>query len=180
MIIPLNQSLIDFNEWKELYSKARNKEIESEHYGYGIKIDAKHLKKEINLPLKPYFFFLVSNKRKREFPIHVDGIPGQQAASLNWAISGCNDKSPTNFYECCTDIVWKDLDNSFFLENTQDAVKTHSVTMYDNNVYLFRSDLLHSGYCNLDTTETRIIVKWELEYDSWSTACREFRNRNYI
>lgn len=178
MLIELKNNIIPVDEWKELYSKVRNKQIPSNNFGYGIKVDAKYLSSIPNdIPLFPYFFFLVSNKKKREFPIHIDGIPGKQAASLNWGIEGCDEQSPTQFYECTKDIIWKNLDNSFFLENINDAVLTHSNIIEDNKAYLFRSDLLHRGYCNVDR---RLIVKWELEYDDWNTACREFRNRNYI
>lgn len=181
MMIQIKNNFVSFDTWKDIYEKARKKEISCEHFGYGIKVDSSVLNIDIDLPLKPYFFFLVSNRRRREFPIHVDGIPEKQnAASINWAISGCDEKSPTDFFHCCTTAKWKDLDNSFFLENTHEAVKTHSVIMYDNNAYLFRSDLLHKGYYNTDDNQLRIIVKWELEYDNWQIACTEFFNRNYI
>lgn len=180
MMVELKDPIISFDEWNQLYVSAREGSIDSDHYGYGIKVSNKHVSKIPNLPLKPYFFFLVSNRKRREFPIHIDGSPGKQGASINWALSGCDSNSPTDFYQCCSDIKWKDLDNSFFLENVNDVVKTHSVTMYNNHAYLFRSDILHRGYCNINTNETRIIVKWELDYDTWPEACREFRNRNYI
>ena len=89
-------------------------------------------------------------------------------------------KEATPFYECCSDIKWKPLDNSFFLENIEDAVETHRGTMHDNHAYLFRSNLLHKGHCRLEDNTMRVVVKWELEYDSWKTACTEFRNRDYI
>lgn len=177
-MIELNNPIISFNEWNTIYKKVRSKEIPCQNFGYGIKVSTDVLSIKPDLPLKPYFFFLVSNRKRREFPIHIDGIPGEQGASLNWALMGCDEKSPTEFYECTKDIIWKDLDKSFFLENTEDAVLTHKNIMYDNHVYLFRSNLLHRGYSNSD--ENRVVVKWELEYNDWSTACREFRNRNYI
>lgn len=181
MIITMKDSLVSFDEWKYIYTKARNKLIKCDHYGYGIKVDKNVLDTNIDLPLKSHFFFLVSNRKKREFPIHVDGVPNKKnAASINWAISGCDERSPTDFFQCCTNEKWKDYDSSYFLDNTNECVKTHSITMFDNNAYLFRSDLLHRGYCQIDDNLTRIIVKWELEYDSWEIACREFFNRNYI
>jgi hypothetical protein len=180
MMVELRDSLITFDEWNTLYTSAREKSIDTEHYGYGIKVNATHVSTIPDLPLKPYFFFLISNRKNREFPIHIDGSPGKQAASINWALSGCDSNSPTEFYQCCDDVKWKDLDNSFFLDNTNDVVKTHSVTMYDNHAYLFRSEILHRGYCNINTNVSRVIVKWELDYETWPDACRELRNRNYI
>lgn len=177
MLIELKNNLIDIDEWKELYRKVRNKEIPHENFGYGIKVSAEYLSTIPDVPLYPYFFFLVSNRRNREFPIHIDGIPGEQAASLNWGLYGCDERSPTEYYECTKDIVWQDKDNSFFLENTEDAVVTHSNIIHNNKAYLFRSDLLHRGYSNVDK---RLMVKWELKYNDWNTACKEFRNRNYI
>lgn len=181
MMIELSDSIIPFQKWHDIYRQVRLKEIPADRFGYGMQVDASWLGITPDLPLKPHFFFLTSNRRNKEFPIHVDGVPGSKnAASINWALAGCDHTSPTDFYICCEDIVWKDLDNSYFLENTAAAVKTHSTIMYNNHAYLFRSDLLHRGYCQIDDSSTRIIVKWELEYDTWETACKEFYNRNYI
>lgn len=178
MLIELKNNLIEIEEWKDLYNKVRRKEIPHENFGYGIKVSSEYLSNIPDLPLHDHFFFLISNRKRREFPIHVDGIPGKQAASLNWALYGCDENSPTEFYECTKDIIWKNIDNSFFLENTKDAVMTHKCVMHNNKGYLFRSDILHRGYCN--TSEPRVIVKWELKYNEWSRACKELRNRNYI
>ena len=177
MLIELKEPLIKIQEWRDLYSRVRNKEIPHENFGYGIRVSTEYLSKIPDLPLYSYFFFLVSNKRNREFPIHIDGVPGNQAASLNWGLEGCDENSPTEFYEPTKDIIWKDLDNSFFMHNTEDAVLTHTNIIYNDQGYLFRSDLLHRGYTN---TNKRVMVKWELEYNEWNTACRELRNRNYI
>lgn len=177
MLIELKYNLIDIDEWKDLYRRVRSKEIPCEKFGYGIKVSTKYLSSIPDVRLFPYFFFLISNRRNREFPIHVDGIPGKQAASLNWGLEGCNEQSPTEFYEPTKDIIWKDLDGSFFMDNTEDTVLTHTNIIYDNKGYLFRSDMLHRGYTNVDK---RVVVKWELEYNEWNTACREFSNRNYI
>ena len=177
MIIELKNDIIEIDEWKDLYARVRRKEIPHENFGYGIKVSSEYLSTIPEIPVFPYFFFLVSNKKRREFPIHIDGIPNEQAASLNWGLEGCNENSPTEFYEPTADIVWKDLDKSFFMDNVNDAVLTHTNVIHDGKGYLFRSDLLHRGYTNVDK---RVIVKWEMKYESWNKACREFRNRNYI
>ena len=177
MLIELKNNLIEIDEWKDLYSRVRRKEIPHENFGYGIKVSTEYLSTIPDASLFPYFFFLTSNKRNREFPIHIDGVPGKQAASLNWGLEGCDEQSPTEFYEPTNDIIWKDLDNSFFMDNIHDTVLTHTNVIYDNKGYLFRSDLLHRGYTNVNK---RVMVKWELKYSDWNTACKEFRNRNYI
>ena len=177
MIIELKDTLIKIQEWKDIYQKVRKKEIDYDSFGYGIKVSTKYLSHIPDLPLYPYFFFLVSNKKRKEFPIHIDGIPGQQAASLNWGLEGCNELSPTEYYQCTKDIKWIDNDNSYFLKNVEDAILTHSNVIYNEKAYLFRSDLLHRGYTNCDK---RLMVKWELKYNDWNIACREFRNKNYI
>jgi hypothetical protein len=177
MLIELKETLIDIDEWKHIYNKVRRKEISYELFGYGIKVPIKYLSKKLDLPLYPYFFFLISNKKNREFPIHIDGILGKQSASLNWGLEGCDENSPTEFYISKKEIIWKNLDNSFFMQNVEDAILTHKNTIHNGKGYLFRSDLLHRGFSNVNK---RIIVKWELEYNEWNTACRELRNRNYI
>jgi len=177
MIIELKDKIIATDEWLEIYKRVRQKRIPHENFGYGIKVPTECLSRIPDLPLYPYFFFLVSNRRKREFPIHIDGIPGEQAASLNWGIYGCDESSPTEYYQCTKDIKWKNKDNSYFLENVEDAVVTHTNIIYNNRAYLFRSDLLHRGYNNANS---RLMVKWELKYNDWDTACREFRDRDYI
>lgn len=177
MLIQLNDNLIHPDEWMDLYNKVRLKRIPHDNFGYGIKVSAEHLSKKIDLPLFPYFFFLVSNRRKREFPIHVDGIPGKQAASLNWGLVGCDESSPTEYYQCTKKPKWDNKDGSYFLKNVEDVVLTHTNVILNNRAYLFRSDLLHRGY---SYSNKRLMVKWELEYDDWNTACSEFRDRNLI
>jgi len=184
-LIKCQQPIVSFDYWNEIYQQARNNK-NFKAFGYGIRVDTKEyaeLEKIRNdLPFKDHFFFLISNKKKREFPIHVDGIPGNKnAASVNWPLQNCNETSPTTWYHCDT-MVYNNIDKSYFLKNVEDAVEIHSDTMYSKFQlpYLFRSDILHRGYCNMQTSGFRIILKWELEFDDWKTACTEFHNRNYI
>lgn len=181
------QDIVTFERWFEIYDQINKREIPTQRYGYGIRVDSKLfpdlelLRK--HLPFKDHFFFLISHRKNREFPIHVDGIPGQRnAASINWPIINCDERSPTEWFETDKQVEWLDLDNSYFMKNVHDAVLTHSEPMLTrlSKPYLFRSDLLHRGFCQLENSERRVIVKWELEYDSWDSACQEFQNKNYI
>lgn len=184
-LILCKQPIIQIDDWLAIYADIR-KSKSATTFGYGIKVDTNAYPAleaiRADLPFKDHFFFLISNMRRREFPIHVDGVPGAcNAASVNWPLQNCFEDSPTTWYSC-DNIIYKDLDNSFFLENTQDAKEIHSEAMLSNHKlpYLFRSDVLHKGYCNLQTSGFRIIVKWELNFNDWQTTCSEFYNRNYI
>lgn len=184
-LILCKQPIIPFDRWFDIYNQIRKNKNKT-NFGYGIKVESKeysdleNLRKDI--PLKNYFFFLISNKHNREFPIHVDGIPGKNnAASINWPLLKCDERSPTRWYNC-NNTCYTNLDNSFFLSNINDAIEIYSDVMYSSYQlpYLFRSDVLHKGYCNIDESGFRIIVKWELNFNDWNQACREFLNRDYI
>ena len=183
-MVPFIHRCIPFDEWNKIYEYVRTSK-DYPAFGYGIKVfvkDFPQLETLANdLPLKDHFFFLISNRKKREFPIHVDGVPGKNnAASLNWPIRNCDNRSPTTWYSC-DDIQFKDIDNSFFIKNPDSCIEIHSEAMQTSleKPYLFRSDLLHRGLSGINEG-LRIIVKWELEYDSWSNACADLHNRNYI
>lgn len=184
-MILCKEPIVTFERWFEIYEQTRN-DPSKKNFGYGIRLETKNfpdleaIRKA--LPFRDHFFFLISNKRNREFPIHVDGIPGNKnAASVNWPLEKCDHRSPTTWYKCDT-VKFKNLDNSFFLENTDDAEEIYSDAMLSEHKlpYLFRSDVLHRGYCNIDESGFRIILKWELDFDNWTNACREFQDRNYI
>lgn len=177
--------IVTFDTWEKIYADVRKRK-DLKTFGYGIRVevaDYPELKDVMTqVSFRDHFFFLISHKRNREFPIHVDGVPGEHnAASVNWPLRGCDDHSPTIWYEC-EERRYNDLDNSFFLENIDQAEEIYRATMYSKfeRPYLFRGELLHKGYCNLDTNEIRIIVKWELEYDTWQDACTDFQHRNYF
>lgn len=177
--------IVTFDQWELIYSDVRKRK-DLAKFGYGIRVNVDDYPELLSaaqtLPFRDHFFFLISHKRNREFPIHVDGVPGEHnAASVNWPLLNCDSHSPTIWYEC-ESREYQDLDNSFFLDNVEDAIEIHRDTMYSHYrlPYLFRGELLHKGYCNLNTNEMRIIVKWELDYDTWEDACSGFRDRNYI
>lgn len=177
--------IVSFEYWFAIYEQIR-KSKKALTFGYGIQVSTNHYPElEIirkQLPFKDKFFFLISNRKHREFPIHVDGIPGNyNSASINWPIQNCDERSPTTWYTC-NNIKFKNIDNSYFLDNIGDATEIYTQPMMSVHrlPYLFRSDILHKGYCNMNENGVRIIVKWELEINDWSTACTEFQNRNYI
>ncbi len=179
--------IVLFERWMEIYSEVRKNKQLGTNFGYGIKVnvcnyvDLQEVRKI--LPFRDHFFFLISNARNREFPIHVDGIPGKlNAASVNWPLVNCNEYSPTVWYRC-DDPIFKNIANSYFLENASAAKQIHTETMVSSHKlpYLFRGEILHRGYCNIpQKNEHRIILKWELDFDNWDEACSEFHNRNYI
>lgn len=184
-MILCKQPIVTFDRWFEIYNEIR-RDKSKKHFGYGIRVETKNypdlevIRKD--LPFRDHFFYLISNKHNREFPIHVDGVPGDKnSASVNWPLQKCDERSPTRWYKC-DNIKYKDLDNSFFLDNTEDAAEIHSDIMYSSYQlpYLFRGEILHKGYCNIDESGFRIILKWELDFNDWDQACREFHNRNYI
>lgn len=184
-MILCKKPFVTFEYWQDIFQDIRNRK-DNKTFGYGTRVETKHYELLENirkdLPFRDHFFFLISNKKNREFPIHVDGVPNQKnAASVNWPLQNCDDHSPTTWYSC-ENPEYLDLDNSFFLKNVEDAIPIHQDTMYSDKKlpYLFRSDLLHKGYCNMQESGLRIILKWELDYDDWQTACTEFRNRDYI
>jgi hypothetical protein len=186
-MIRCKEAFIPFDLWRTLYGKVKRGEIESQNFGYGIKVDSTMVPEldyiRDELPFKQYFFFLISNRRNREFPIHVDGVPGENnASSVNWPIENCTEESVTEWFRPTGEVLWDDKDRSFFMKNADEVVKVHEAPMVTSTgmPYLFRSDLLHRGYCQLENSKLRIIVKWELDYADWDTACREFRDRNYI
>ena len=96
---------------------------------------------------------------------------------MNWGLIGCDESSPTEYYQCTKKPKWDNKDGSYFLKNVEDVVLTHTNVILNNRAYLFRSDLLHRGF---SYSNKRLMVKWELEYDDWNTACSEFRDRNLI
>lgn len=186
-MIQCREALVPFDLWRMIYGRVKRGEIEAQNFGYGIKVDSQVVSEldyiRDELPFKRYFFFLISNRRNREFPIHVDGVPGENnAASINWPIENCTEASVTEWFRPIGEVLWDDKDRSFFMKNADEVVKVHEAAMLTSQSmpYLFRSDFLHRGYCRLDSSQHRIIVKWELDYEDWDTARRAFRDRDYI
>lgn len=184
-LILCKENIISFESWKEIYNNVR-KNKNSETFGYGIKVAIKNynflLEISKNIPLADHFFFLITSRRNREFPIHVDGVPGKNnAASINFPLFNCYSNSPTIWYKS-KNVEFNNLDNSFFLKNTENVLEIYRSAMLSEykKPYLFRGDILHKGYCNLNTSQLRIIVKWELNYATWKAACTDFQNRNFI
>jgi hypothetical protein len=179
--VPLKTDLIfPWSRALELYELSRSHKKDFAHFGYGIKIPAEKfadttlLRKKYNF--RDDLYILYTTPRSREFPIHVDGTPGENnVASINWPILGCDEASPTQWYRV-DHPKYKILDGSHFLENTEDAIELHSEAMLTRLQvpYLFRSDLWHRGFNT--TNGIRVILKWELQRPNWDDAVREFIN----
>lgn len=184
-LILCKEDIIPFEIWQDIYNNVR-KNKNNQTFGYGIKVDVKNydflLKLSKKIPLADYFLFLITNRRNREFPIHVDGIPGKNnAASINFPLFNCYSDSPTIWYES-KNVEFNNINNSFFLKNTKNVSEIYRSAMLTehNKPYLFRGDILHKGYCNLNTSQLRVITKWPLTYATWEEACKDFQNRNFI
>jgi hypothetical protein len=119
---------------------------------------------------KDHFFILHQGLDAREVPIHIDGAPGERnAASVNWPIASCDERSPTQWYSVGEHGL-SIKQGSYFLADGKDVRLVHSEAMRSSRCapYLFRGGIWHRGFNQ--TSDERIILKWELNNASWEEA----------
>jgi len=173
--------LIWSQTWESIFKRVRYYKM-GRNFGYGIELDVddfgatKIFRELTGLPLHDKFYFLITNRRSPEFPIHVDGTHGNRnVASINWPLMGCDEQSVTQYYHF-DQMRFDNVDGSYFISNPEDGELAGSVVLKDNQPVLFRSDIPHRGYCGRHDNQMRVIVKWGLYYGSWTEACKAFRD----
>lgn len=188
-IINFKKPLIEFSQWEEIQKEARRRE-DTYKFGLNYRCQVSHyafameLRKELP-SLREHFFILNTNRLAREFPPHVQGKPGSGgAASINWPILNCDEKSPSTWYTCKTEVRFKNdlYKDSYLVDNVEDLEAIHTEAMLTSTGMpcLFRSDVIHKGFNNLEKGETRTIIKWEMEEGSWEESCNILYNGGYI
>ncbi len=130
--------------------------------------------------LKTRIFVIRMPADFQALPIHIDGHADKNnAASIIWPLEGCDERSPTKWFETKRH-EFELIKNSYFLKNAEDLKVCHSQPMLSARKapYLFRSDILHCGY-NFSGT-TKVIVKWELNVSDWEDAKHLFASLDLI
>lgn len=188
-LINFKKQLSTFNEWEAIIKEAKKRE-DTYNFGLNYRCQVKHypfavdIKKQIPT-LADHFFILNTSRIAREFPPHVQGTPGSGGAcSINWPIKNCNDLSPSTWFKCTTEPVFKNdlYKDSYLIDNIDDLIPIHSASMLTSTGMpcVFRSDVIHKGYNNLPKGETRTIIKWEMMDPTWEGACQFLHNKGYI
>ncbi len=130
--------------------------------------------------LKTRIFVIHMPAEFHALPIHIDGHADKNnAASIIWPLYGCDERSPTKWFETKTH-EFEFVKNNYFLKNAEGLKVCHSQSMHssEKSPYLFRSNILHCGY-NFSGKE-KIIVKWEMNSPNWTEANEFFRTLDLI
>lgn len=188
-LIDFKKPLIEFDQWIEIQKEARRRE-DTYKFGLNYRCQVKYydfaVKLKEQLPtLRDHFFILNTNKLAREFPPHIQGTPGSGgAASINWPIINCDERSPSTWYTCKTEPRFKNdlYKDSYLIENIEDLEPIHTQSMLTSTKMpcLFRSDVIHKGFNNIENGATRTIIKWEMAETSWEESCQLLYKQGYI
>lgn len=188
-IANFKKPLLTFDTWNAIVKDARHRD---DTYKFGLnyrcKVDHYDFAVELRklLPsLGDVFFILNTNRLAREFPPHVQGTPGSGgAASINWPILNCDERSPSTWYKCKTEVRFKNdlYKDSYLVDNVEDLEEVHTEAMLTSTGMpcLFRSDVIHKGFNNMPKGETRTIIKWEMRETTWEESCITLHNLGYI
>ncbi len=177
---------LDHKFWNDLYEECRARRDGVKSLAYGIRVPVTYnprlyaIWKEHPGVLETFFYFLLTNRKRNIFPIHVGGAPtNPNIASLNWPIRNCGGESKTTWYKVLSEEKRFVHGNSVFLDPSVAVEPIYEYTFETSKplTVLFRSDIWHKGENKTGKSDPRLIVKWETNFKSWEEAVEYFKIR---
>jgi hypothetical protein len=174
---------LDFAFWNSLYERARveREKVMSMPYGIRVPIDFSERLSSVfhkhHGVFRDYFYFLLTNRKRPLFPIHIGGDPDKpNVASLNWGIRNCSEISRSTWYRVTGEEKRILYGKSIFLspETPVEPVYEYAFDSNKEQSVLFRSDIWHKGENNTGKADPRLIVKWETTHRTWKESVDYF------